>query len=382
MKFSEATSLLHSFSSRRQPQAEVFGAMLADPGLREIVAFCEEETIAGARLYAGVHDVRSKFRCELLYGTPPADAAREVRSPGIMPLHVDSAMNPQLKDRFFRRPHSDTIHFIDHQYVPRSDHASPALLTVGTTNHGLDMLPQEPAVIDIDALVERRSRMIKSLVSPAVVTNADIRALLRSEATRLVRIHVLGPVGTNCAQASNQYVDRLGIRRKSNMTVHPMGVEPMEYAEMAKQEQRPGVVPLHMECAVFYGMAKLDGARPHEIVTADHHDMPLDEMQLATHGGHSAELSSAHPLILASHPSPLSLVGPWIDRELVHWEKASSNQVAAEMVQDGKADVCITTESGRRLCQLKQQHLFGHPNMTFTLGTPLSPHEVRSRLRA
>lgn len=370
------TAALRSFPSINQPQPEAFGAALSHPSIREVVCFSEPEREEGAQLYGDVLGIRNKLTIVVCDGIP-YDEIAAIRTKGILPIFLDSAINPDLKSRFFRNP--SVMGFVDHHYVRARDGLSSLeLQTVGATEHGLQSLSLDHEA-PLRLLQKERSRQIKHVIGEDVFTYLDLREALRSSHVSHIRMHALGPAGTNIHQASERYIARHGLTEKTELIVHDRGIEPPEYAECAAREKEEGVLPLHMECAVYYGMRELFCKRMHEAVFADHEYMPLDEMQLAANN-HSPKNDEI--LKLASHPSPVDLVHPWLRSGTVQHQKASSNADAALQVCDGVADVCITTESARRLYGLEKIHSFGSPMMVFTVGTPYSTEELRSRLGA
>ena len=135
-----------------------------------------------------------------------------------------------------------------------------------------------------------------------------------------------------------------------------------------------------MECAVYYNQWRLWQERgKNEIIFADHHYMPLDKMMVVGKKDLSYLLKK-EKIIIATHPSPQSLVRKWLDLADVDWIKATSNSAAAEMVAEGKADLCITTSQGLAALQnkldelededrLEEIHNCGSPMMVFTVAT-------------
>ena len=190
---------------------------------------------------------------------------------------------------------------------------------------------------------------------------------MTSPSVHRVRIHGLGPDGTNIARACRTLAAGLppGL---AEVVVHGRKVEPPEYARIAAAEARPGVLPLYVECAVFYGLCDLFAERPGEVVLAGHLYLPLDAMQIACRPERAARGLDGRDLALASHPSPLGLASRMLDAGVARHRPASSNSDAAEMVRLGEADLCITTETAARLAGLFTLHAFGSPTMLFTIG--------------
>src|SRR5690606_14128903 len=96
------------------------------------------------------------------------------------------------------------IHFADHNYVPYDKHASPELQTLGTTAHGMQQLPNVQA--DIGALRSHRCEQMRGVLGEQTFTYDDFRTILHSHEVSSVRLHGLGPNGTNIAQACDLYL--------------------------------------------------------------------------------------------------------------------------------------------------------------------------------
>ncbi len=373
---SSLTEQLRSFSKRPQPPAEIFGGALRNTAIRQIVAYCEEQTREGAERYARVVGVAEKMRYEVLKDILPHHAAAEDAREGIVPLIIESARNSQLKDRFFTDPDERVHHFVDHNYVPSELDEGLDLQTVGTTTHGLSQLSvgEVTAARNREAIAARQRGMRQELGQKAV-TYVDVRRILAATGVKSVPIHALGPAGTNIEKAATLYSHTIpGL--KSSVEMHPSGVEPMQYAELARQQRSPGVVPLHMECAVYYDMYRLRRERAGETTFADHQHMPLIPMLLATNLS-DEELARQSEIVVASHPSPLPLVHRLVEDGALSYLKASSNADAALKVKEGVAQTCITTRAALQKHGLREIFDFGSPNMVFTLGTPLSPEQLR-----
>lgn len=335
--------------------------------------FHEPATEQAAEIYARIVGIEGKCKLKA-HDVLPHDEITDLRADGVVPLFMNTALNSNLRHRFFGNP--GVVGFADHQYVPsQSEHASPELATIGTTEHGLGILSAHASHADLQGLQRERNERMHALLGPDMFTHIDMRDLLQSPKARSVRIHALGPQGTNIQQVADQYVELHGLQDRATVVVHDRGVEPMQYAELAAREMEDGVLPLHIECAVYYGMRDLYQQRMQELVFADHHYMPLDSMQLAARGA----LPDQEMLRLASHPSPIGLVDPWLQAGVAQHQKASSNSDAAAQVVDGNADACITTESGRVQYNLQQIQDFGRPMMIFTLGTPYDADTLRTR---
>jgi prephenate dehydratase len=92
--------------------------------------------------------------------------------------------------------------------------------------------------------------------------------------------------------------------------------------------------------------------------------MNLDEMQLATRPELLPEIKNGKipkDWKIASHPSPAPLVRK-LGNPIIF---ANSNAHAAELCQKGKTELCVTTESARKIYNLKKVFSFGSPPMIF-----------------
>ena len=312
----------------------------------------------------------------------PSSALLEIAELGsdVCPLLVLPATTPGFRDLFFGHP---WFHFfVDHHYRPCVYHQSPALFTVGTTAHVLSSLqPHWCSPAASARAVEERRLFMRRRHGKSHVDDAPLSHILRSSRGTTVRLHCLGPEGTNISKAGRLFLRRHGLDPDASLVVHGRSVEPLEYSAVAASEIDPQTLPLHMECAVFYDMHTLFMTRRDEVVFAGHQYMPLDEMQLATRSGAGLRATPSDRLVIASHPSPRGLA-----RRLVECGAeiaiASSNADAAVMVAEGRADACITTESARGRSGLETFHRFGSPMMLFTIGTPLSARSLFARLGA
>ena len=204
MKLSDTIPDLRSFPDRAQPSAHAFGAKLSDPSVRRVVAYCDPETAEGALIYGRIIGIGAKLRIQVVQnGVLPSEAALAGTS-GAVPLIVERAVNPALKDRFFQNADPRVHHFVDHHYQQVADHESPELLTIGTTASGLDIVDGINVRGTVDEMVWQRSGAIKRVLGPGTFTPFDMRRVLRSASAARVPKHPLGPAGTNNAQATGQ----------------------------------------------------------------------------------------------------------------------------------------------------------------------------------
>lgn len=246
-----------------------------------------------------------------------------------------------------------------------------------------------------EALEQKRSKRIKEFLGD-ILTATDVRRILQSSLVENIVLHALGPRGTNISQAAALYISRLGISHKAQVRIHDAGITPMEYAQIAAEETQtllsngrlPGKLHLHMECAVYNDMGKLYDQRAREAVFIDEQDMDLDTMQLGaavTIEELQGVVAAQGSIRIATHPSPRSLILPWLDRGVATWVQASSNSAAARMVTNGEADACVTTASAVSLLSargIRTLHEFGSPNMIFTVASPLTHDQLRLYLEA
>lgn len=307
----------------------------------------------------------------------PINEASRVDSPDMIPLVIHSATDPDLLRKMFEDGPKFGQLLMGHLYRPEPNHQSPSVHIVSVANQGLAILGKSPLPAD-QSKAEEMARRRGEILGKGIMSHGGFRDILRSPRVKRVIAHALGPTGTNIAQAMEQYIQELGIQKKTDLIVHQGGIEPLTYAELAAEEVTDGVVPIHMECAVFYGMAKLFDLRRNEVVLADHHYMKLDTMQLASIDP-IEQLVNRGVMKITTHPSPMPLIQPWLDTGKANWIKASSNAEAAQMVVRGEADVCITTAAGLdRAPGLVSHHVFGRPWMLFTIATPLNQQQLKA----
>ena len=302
-------------------------------------------------------------------------------------LVVRSATDPKLKDQMFNNTGLQL--FADGIYLPVSGFAGPHLLTIGISNIGAHMLNDELVKIqqhfNPDELTAARSELQKRFLAPNHLTNWQVRQILRSNKVQNIPAHALGPDGTNISQAMRLWIKQVGIKNKSQLIIHPAGIEPLgdggssSYAEIAAQQVAARTVPTHMECAVYYNQPRLWNERGlTETIFMDSLNMPLDNMLVAGPNNLS-QLSAKGSLTIATHKSPKPLIESWLG-DRVTWIKATSNSAAADMVAEGQVDLCVTTGHGidNNTSQLRVIHNCGCPVMAFTIATPLSMGQLAS----
>jgi hypothetical protein len=372
MKYEELPSL-QAFPKKQILSAEKFGKALTVNDGKDVICFTKSKYEEAAEIY---RDVLGTHHMHIEVSDSPLDSAQEVIRRNIIPIFMNSATDPFLKNLMFGRVDVGQL-LADHNYVRDPSHESMSLYPVGTTRHGLmNIFERISDKSSVTFLIRERSQKIKEVLGDDIISYADFRKALHSPLVTRIPIHALGPEGTNISQVATQYINTKNLQEKAIRIVHESGIEPLEYAQYAKDQKQEGSVPLHIECAVFYGMSQLYAERIREIVFGDHHYMLLDQMQLVVPQDFS---SHTHIQTVTSHPSPRPLLASW--EELgIEWIKASSNADAAMKVQQKEADVGIATESARIRSGLEQIFSFGSPMMLFTVATPLNKSELRSYL--
>lgn len=369
--------LLRSFPKKSVIAPEKFGEAIKQLGeSQEVVLFAEEANLEGAEIYKDTLEMPSMIIESV---KDPIQAASKLNGRSI-PIFIKSAIDPTLKDSMFMNDHGEQL-FADHVSSKNPNHESLMLHTIGVSKQALEMVL--PLILNnsksIEQLIDDRSARIKAILGNDIIPYGYFRKMLKGNKVDYIPIHALGPQGTNISLVAREYVQRHLLDHKARCIIHPRGIEPLEYAELAKNDKQEGTVPIHVECAVYYDMKKLYEQRIFELVFIDYHYMLLDEMQLAVRQEFEMNLSRI-PYILTSHPSPHGLIAPWEKSGIVKWIKAPSNSAASQMVQNGEADLCITTNSGRVDSNLEKVFSFGSPPMIFTFGTSLNKEEIKRYL--
>ncbi len=312
----------------------------------------------------------------------PIRDASQVPSSDAIPLVMHSATDPVLFKRMFADGPDFGQLLMGHLYIPTPGHQSPSLYALGVANQGIEIIGN--AKTQSDRQLEEQMAMRRREALGSVLSNDDFRKILQSGSVGKIIAHALGPVGTNISQAMEQYVRSLGVEGKTELVVHPGGIEPLAneknpvgYVDIARDQVEPGVIPIHMECAVYYRMGDVFKQKPNEVVFADHHYMPLDAMQLGS-VREIEDLAASGIMKVTTHPSPRPLIDPWVKSGQAEWIKATSNSEAAKMVVARQADACITTGSGLEEAKgLVSRHIFGSPTMIFTIATPLAQRDLQ-----
>ncbi|OIO49493.1 MAG: hypothetical protein CO042_00085 [Parcubacteria group bacterium CG_4_9_14_0_2_um_filter_41_8] len=198
-------------------------------------------------------------------------------------------------------------------------------------------------------------------------SDRDIIATMQSCDIQKILIYALGPEGTNISQAAAQWINRAGVRDKSEIILCET---PEHSLEMASAVNEKGAIGLFGTCAVYFALNKLFFENPGCLPFFVEEVMYLDEMQLAARYDVHADLGlgiadgTACSWVVASHPSPAPLV-----RNLgCEVKLVNSNAQAADDVAVGNVQLCITTESARKSRRLIKLHSFGSPAMVFFYG--------------
>lgn len=187
----------------------------------------------------------------------------------------------------------------------------------------------------------------------------NIEKFLVSKLIKEIHFFILGPEGTNTIQATKKWAKEKKINEKAKFTYCKT---PEESIEKAKNIKNKAIFPIFTTCAVYYEMNKLFFSNPDCFVFMHHCYMKLDNMQLASKE-HVKQIPDSW--LIASHPSPSFLVSKLKNKiKLV-----DSNAEAAKKCSNGEVDACITTETSRKIYNLKTLHNFGCPTMLFCFGT-------------
>lgn len=380
---------LNTFENPPIPIPEVLGVSLQTTD-KPVLVWTNPETIKAGQAYMEMLKIPAN-RHRLVVVDQPVNNAQQHQENGVIDLVVTSAADPYLKELMFNNPRLGQL-FADVIYLPKKGFESPLLHCIGITRSGLKELKTEIQTVlqnsPPDDLAKSRSEIQKPFLRTDQLTFWEFRQLLKSKKVKSVLVHALGPQGTNIAQVALLWTERIGIKDKTEITIYSRGVEPLGvnningYAQIAAQQVRSETIPIHIECAVYYRQQELFNTKGEkEVVFADHFNMPLDKMMVAGPINFNRLVDKSR-IVIATHPSPKPLVSNWLALNNVEWKQTSSNSVAAEMVANEEADLCITTgQSLTMLCkQLQPIHVYGSPMMTFTIATPLSNQQLKAYL--
>jgi hypothetical protein len=193
------------------------------------------------------------------------------------------------------------------------------------------------------------------------LSEKELRNILLSPKIKKVVCYCLGPRGTNIGKAAKEWAKKMGVHSKTEIVFCDT---PEESVEKAKKIKEDGVLAVFWTCAVYVGEAELFFTNPDTFPFFFVQEMDLDGMQLATRPELFSEIKNGQipkDWKIASHPSPAPLVRK-LGNPIVF---ANSNAHAAQMCQQGKTELCITTESARRTYKLEKVFSFGSPPMIF-----------------
>ncbi|WP_033338226.1 type 2 periplasmic-binding domain-containing protein [Catenuloplanes japonicus] len=164
-------------------------------------------------------------------------------------------------------------------------------------------------------------------------------------------IFTLGPTGTNCERAAEEWFRRSGV---STGTVHLHAT--LEDALEAMPMDGHAAL---LGCVVYPDLHNLVFENLHRITLADQFLMPTFNMVLASRDG-------SRPGTVATHPAPQSLVPSGMTKKLT-----TSNSQAARECAAGLTDGCISTLPAVKAHGLTLVEDFGPVQMGFTLHVPV-----------
>lgn len=171
-------------------------------------------------------------------------------------------------------------------------------------------------------------------------------------ATKTLRVHTLGPSGTNCEAAAHHWLEQRGLRN-GTVVLHPT-LERAALDVLAEPESSAllaCVVYPHLHEIVFKNLALLS--------MRDCFVFPTHNMVYAGRAGNARRT-------VASHPAPVNL----LDGHDVEIVLVNSNSEAAAICSTGATDACITTLPAAQRHQLDIHADFGPVPMGFSLHAP------------
>ncbi|MGQ0576628.1 MAG: hypothetical protein ACT4RN_20870 [Pseudonocardia sp.] len=167
---------------------------------------------------------------------------------------------------------------------------------------------------------------------------------------KITSLHTLGPEGTNCQKAAQEWYARRG--EPGGIVLHPTleaAVEAMPY---------DGTSAL-LGCVVYPDL--------HTIVFGNLHRLELSEVFVVpTHHMVLAARSAAVPALVATHPAPQQLVPAGVAKVF-----STSNTQAATECAAGAVEGCITTDVAAARHGLNVLRDFGPVSMGFTVHVPV-----------
>jgi len=198
----------------------------------------------------------------------------------------------------------------------------------------------------------------------------EVENALRRDDIKEIGFYILGPEGTNIEMASKKWANHLKIDSKSKFYYYET---PEICANKAKLINHPNIFPIFVTCAVYYKLDTLFFLNPDCYTFIHHYYMKLDQMQLAAK--RNTDKIPAE-WVIASHPSPKSLILHLSNKIY----ETTSNSKAAQLCAEGMVDACITTETARKLYNLKTLHIFGSAVMIFLFGTTEHGINIMNRI--
>jgi len=194
---------------------------------------------------------------------------------------------------------------------------------------------------------------------------SEIRSVLQSTAIEKIFVYPLGSSASNIGQVNLQFLKKMGIQNKTIITYCKI---PEIAVKESLQNNEPNTVSFFWSCAVFHRENKLFFENPTCLPFFCEEHMFLDEMQLCIR----PELLNKYPKniflptgwSIASHGAPAPLVRS-LPCKIVD---AYSNDDASKRCFNKEVELCITTESARRMYGLTKVHSFGSPKMVFFAG--------------
>lgn len=171
-------------------------------------------------------------------------------------------------------------------------------------------------------------------------------------ATKTLRLHTLGPAGTNCEAAAHYWIKQRGLRDTA-VVLHPT----LERAVVDVLDAPESSALL--ACVVYPHL--------HEIVFKNLRDLTMrDCFVFPTHNMVYAGRSGGTWRTVASHPAPVNL----LDGLDVEIKLVNSNSEAAATCADGTTDACITTLVAAQRHRLDVRTDFGPVPMGFSVHAP------------
>nr|MDT0658615.1 hypothetical protein [Micromonospora sp. DSM 115978] len=168
-------------------------------------------------------------------------------------------------------------------------------------------------------------------------------------ATKTLRVHTLGPAGTNCEAAAHYWIKQRGLP-DTTVVLHPT----LERAVVDVLDTPESSALL--ACVVYPHL--------HEIVFKNLHGLTMrDCFVFPTHNMVYAGRPGTAWRTVASHPAPVNL----LDGLDVRIELVNSNSEAAATCASGATDACITTLPAAQLHHLDVRTDFGPVPMGFSL---------------